>query len=89
MAGSFSGFVSLFVFVPVDLLKCRAIMKVKEKCCYKEEITQLVKQDGIQGLYRGFWATALREVPSWGVYFATYDWLKKLSPKFGPDDELV
>ena len=29
------------------------------------------------GLYKGIFALALRDVPGWGVYFFTYDFLKR------------
>lgn len=34
--------------------------------------TKLYRQGGISRLYRGFWATVIREVPSIGVYFSVY-----------------
>jgi hypothetical protein len=31
------------------------------------------------GLFRGFWLTFLRDVPSYGLYFVTYDWAVQAS----------
>ena len=39
----------------------------------------IFKKEGIKGLYRGLTATALRDVPSYGVYFLAYEKLKNLS----------
>ena len=38
---------------------------------------KLYKEGGIRSIYKGTAATALRDVPASGVYFATYDWFKK------------
>lgn len=38
---------------------------------------KLYKQGGIQSVYKGTVATLLRDVPASGVYFMTYEWLKK------------
>jgi solute carrier family 25 (mitochondrial carnitine/acylcarnitine transporter), member 20/29 len=32
-----------------------------------------VRASGYRGLFTGFWMTALRDVPSYGVYFVTYE----------------
>jgi len=39
----------------------------------------IIKTDGIGGLYKGFLVTALREVPSYGIYFCVY---KKINNYF-------
>jgi solute carrier family 25 carnitine/acylcarnitine transporter 20/29 len=38
----------------------------------------LYKEGGIRSIYKGTFATLLRDVPASGVYFATYEWLKKI-----------
>lgn len=43
---------------------------------YSAEVSTLLAQQGISGMYRGFWASAWRDVPGWAVYFASYDILK-------------
>jgi solute carrier family 25 (mitochondrial carnitine/acylcarnitine transporter), member 20/29 len=37
----------------------------------------IVAQQGIRGLFSGFWATAARDVVGFGVYFATYEAIRK------------
>lgn len=58
---------------------------------YGAEIKAIVKNQGISGLYRGFWASAWRDIPGWAVYFASFEHLKKLGeefyPKFGDSEE--
>jgi len=36
----------------------------------------ILKNHGITGLYRGWWSTCLREVPSFGMYFSSYDYFR-------------
>lgn len=39
---------------------------------------KLYQQGGIRSVYKGTVATLLRDMPASGVYFATYEWLKKV-----------
>jgi len=32
---------------------------------------------GIRGVYRGFMVTTLRDTPTFGVYFSSYEWIKR------------
>ena len=43
---------------------------------YKKELLKIQKISGLMGTYRGFWASALRDVPGWGIYFSSYEFLK-------------
>ena len=38
-------------------------------------IKQVVKHQGYKGLMTGFWITAWRDIPSYGAYFSTYEWI--------------
>ena len=35
---------------------------------------KIFRNEGLRGLYKGFNATAIREVPSFGIYFTSYKW---------------
>ena len=35
-------------------------------------------RDGIKGFYRGFWPQFWRDVPTYGIYFLSYDVYQKL-----------
>jgi hypothetical protein len=93
-SGCFGGFAQCIIVVPSDLIKCK--MQVNESgggglhpskpmsgaldCC-----RQVLKQDGVMGMFRGFGATAAREVPAFGIYFASYSNLVSvLSPNQPP-----
>jgi solute carrier family 25 carnitine/acylcarnitine transporter 20/29 len=41
-------------------------------------VKQLYKEGGIRSVFKGTTATLMRDVPASGVYFASYDWLKKM-----------
>lgn len=79
IAGAFAGFASLSIFVPLELLKCRAQIDKQGGVSYSQVVSDLYKAQGLRGLYRGFWATAWRDTPAWAVYFASYEYLKNLS----------
>lgn len=36
----------------------------------------IVRTEGLQGLFKGWWITVFREVPQFGIYFGTYAWLR-------------
>ena len=41
------------------------------------ETTQdILRTEGARGLFKGWWLTIFREVPQYGIYFGTYDWLR-------------
>ena len=72
-AGTFGGFTSLIAFVPVELIKVRAQNNSQSKTIYREEIKKIYSKDGIRGLYRGFSANFMRDCPTMGVYFLSYN----------------
>lgn len=78
LAGAFAGFASLSIFVPLELLKCRAQVQREGDIRYGAMIRELYQMQGVAGLYRGFWAMAWRDIPGWAAYFAGYERLKEL-----------
>ena len=80
--GSFAGFVQGLVICPMEHLKCRLQVqhgKGSKDHLYKGPV-QVAKAifngHGMTGLYRGWCATAWREVPAFGAYFTFYDFAK-------------
>ena len=84
IGGAVAGFASLSIFVPLELLKCRAQVDKVGGVSYSKMIKNLFQQQGIPGLYRGFWATAWRDTPAWAVYFALYEYLKEVGGRVLP-----
>ena len=67
---------ALVIYNPVELLKVRAQVNRVESIKYGRAVMDLMRTEGFGGLYKGFGALMLRDVPGWGVYFATYEILK-------------
>jgi solute carrier family 25 carnitine/acylcarnitine transporter 20/29 len=78
LAGSFGGFLQTFVLVPSDLVKVKMQVdhsSVGKKGLYSSSLDCLLKvysNEGINGMYKGFGVTAIREVPAFGMYFFIY-----------------
>lgn len=69
---------ALIVYNPVELLKVRAQINRVENMQYRKAIPLLVRKEGFMGLYKGFGALVLRDVPGWGIYFWSYELLKDM-----------
>lgn len=86
--GAFAGFVQGLVICPMEHLKCRLQVqhgKGSLDNLYKGPVQaarSIVSSHGMTGLYRGWWATAWREVPAFGAYFAIYDITKDIFNSF-------
>jgi solute carrier family 25 carnitine/acylcarnitine transporter 20/29 len=93
-AGMASGAVMALVNCPVELLKVRLQIQdhSRESQRYRGLLDcarQTVKADGPWGLYRGFGATLLRDLPSFAAYFATYEAVKAQFPSTSSPAALI
>lgn len=43
-----------------------------------EIMGRMLREEGIKGFYKGLWANLIRGIPQKGIYFYTYEILKKL-----------
>lgn len=85
LAGGFSGAMCTFVVCPVERIKCLLQIQAGKAPLPGETVytgpidcgRQLLKTGGISSLYRGLGATFIRGIPQAGLYFMTYDVLKK------------
>jgi hypothetical protein len=81
VSGAGAGFVVSFVITPIELVKCRlqvqaGIPRADGRRPYSGPIDCLrrsVRREGYSVLYRGHFATLLREVPGTGSWFTTYE----------------
>jgi solute carrier family 25 carnitine/acylcarnitine transporter 20/29 len=96
LAGSFAGLVQCGVLVPFDRVKCLVQADASggpgTPRKYSGTIdcaVQVFNEGGIRGFYKGFVATALREVPSLGVYFTTYKWASLQFQRLEEDYEWI
>jgi hypothetical protein len=75
IAGCFGGLACCVTTVPAELLKCRAQADKFRFIDYKSSVATIWNQKGITGIYQGWWATVIRDVPCCGFYFWTYETL--------------
>lgn len=79
LAGASAGFASAFITAPTELVKCHAQLNLKNKGLMYEEwviLRNMVRDHGLFGTYgpcRGLGITIVRETPSFGLYFTTYE----------------
>jgi hypothetical protein len=45
---------------------------------YSTVTREIYKTDGLRGFYRGFWPHFWRDVPTFGIYFLSYDIYQKI-----------
>lgn len=80
-AGAFSGIFTTVIMAPGERIKCLLqIQQGNAKPKYNGPIDcakQLYREGGIRSIYKGTCATLLRDVPASGMYFMTYELLKK------------
>ena len=75
--GAFAGLVNTVVVGPAELVKCRMQMDKKGRWGSSSECArEIVRKEGVRGLFVGCYATAFREVFAYGAQFATYELLK-------------
>ncbi|CRL06506.1 CLUMA_CG019481, isoform A [Clunio marinus] len=92
LAGAFSGIFTTSVMAPGERIKC--LLQVQQgsggEQKYKGMIDcarQLYKEGGIRSVYKGSLATLLRDVPASGMYFLTYEFIKKKVAESAPKDK--
>jgi len=77
VCGSFAGLVQAVVICPMEHIKCR--LQVTNGPSYSgptHVVSEILANHGIRGLFRGWCSTLWREVPAFGMYFVTYDYVK-------------
>lgn len=71
------------IMAPGERVKCllqiqSGVGAEKKYSGFADCVKKLYAEGGIRSIYKGTFATLLRDVPASGVYFMTYEWLKKL-----------
>ncbi|MGH0124643.1 UNVERIFIED_CONTAM: hypothetical protein FKN15_036716 [Acipenser sinensis] len=81
-AGMLAGFLTTFIMAPGERIKC--LLQVQTHSGIRKYsgpvdcATQLYKEMGVRGVYKGTVLTLMRDVPTSGVYFMSYEWLKNI-----------
>lgn len=98
-AGGLAGLCQIVITTPMELLKiqmqdagrlaaqAKAAGKTIPKTSATQIATELLKQKGIAGLYKGTGATALRDVSFSVVYFPLFATLNQFGPRKGDGSE--
>lgn len=94
LAGSFGGLCSCVVLVPSEVVKCT--MQADDSLAGKKDanmfsstiksIKDIYRAEGLRGFYKGFGATAFRDLPSIGLYFYSYQSIRKAISDFQKSD---
>jgi solute carrier family 25 (mitochondrial carnitine/acylcarnitine transporter), member 20/29 len=71
LAGSIAGLAQSFVCCPSELVKIR-LQTDSHATGTMDVIKRIMRSAGLKGLYRGFGATLIREIPAFSAYFTTY-----------------
>uniref|UniRef100_A0ABI8A574 Solute carrier family 25 member 45 n=1 Tax=Felis catus TaxID=9685 RepID=A0ABI8A574_FELCA len=96
IAGCIGGFVQVYCLAPFDLIKVRLQNQTEPRARppgsppprYRGPVhcaVSIFQEEGPRGLFRGAWALTLRDTPTMGIYFVTYEWLCRQSTRDGQD----
>ncbi|KAL6254168.1 hypothetical protein P5V15_014793 [Pogonomyrmex californicus] len=85
LAGAAAGLAQSPISSPIELAKTRLQLQSTTTTQGNFQgpmqcLRNIYKQEGCRGVFKGLGITFLREGPSYGVYFATYEMLTKTSP---------
>jgi solute carrier family 25 folate transporter 32 len=79
LCGFTAGAVSTLILHPMDLLKTRLqVNELSLKSSIKHVLPEIIKSDGLSGIYRGIGPNFIGATASWGIYFYIYTKLKSL-----------
>lgn len=84
LSAATAGFFLSWIVSPAELIKCRMQLGAAD-AAHKytgpiDCIRQVVKSEGLRGLFRGATGTLAREMPGNAVYFGTYKSLREILP---------
>ncbi|XP_042449135.1 nicotinamide adenine dinucleotide transporter 1, chloroplastic-like [Zingiber officinale] len=86
LAGASAGAVAATFVCPLDVIKTRLQVHGPPEVCPSSShrniiissLKQIIKKEGVSGLYRGLTPTVTALLPNWAVYFPVYNQLKSL-----------
>ncbi|KAI5952470.1 ORT1 [Candida jiufengensis] len=83
ISGGFAGFMASFILTPIELVKCQLQVvnmqspPSKVNHTYSSIIKNILKKNGVLGLWNGLNSTMIREVVGSSIWFGTYEYLNK------------
>lgn len=82
ISGCIAGFVQLFVTVPYEAVKIKLQMQGNIPIAERISALQIIQKAGPMGIYRGYTATFLRDVPFCILFFPMYSFLKTAQTQY-------
>ena len=76
LSGLISGIPAAIILCPTELIKIRQQISSKNRLSVLDCVRLSIQQSGTLGIFKGFWSTFYREVPAFGVYFVSYEFMK-------------
>ena len=73
LSGCFGGLLTLVVFCPMEVAKITAQKNAESEISYSKELGRILSERGIRGAYSGLSFLFLRDVPTFGIYFFSYE----------------
>ncbi|PXF42100.1 Mitochondrial substrate carrier family protein E [Gracilariopsis chorda] len=77
LASAFAGTLSRSIVHPMDTLRSRLMVSTSRTASLRSALSDIISEDGIQGLYRGFWISVTMQAPAVATYLSTYDYSKQ------------
>ncbi|RRT45037.1 hypothetical protein B296_00035798, partial [Ensete ventricosum] len=81
LSGVGTGALQSLILSPVELVKIKLQLQMTGNRGGRigpiSVAKEIVKKEGMKGIYRGLWITVLRDAPSHGVYFWTYEYARE------------
>ena len=68
---------------PTDLIKSNLQIQNNNNTRYSQIISDVIKTNGIKGVFKGTGTTLIRDVPSYGLYFGTHEYIKRYFSPIG------
>lgn len=79
LAGGFSGIPLAAIVGPTERIKCLMQVEKNKYNGFMDCLRTVYRGGGIRSVFRGTCSTALRDVPGNAAYFATYEFVKRLT----------
>ncbi|KJE89928.1 hypothetical protein CAOG_001328 [Capsaspora owczarzaki ATCC 30864] len=73
LAGAYGGAAACVLTTPIELIKCRQQVATGRSLSALEHANRIVASEGVLALYTGLPITLIRDVPSYGLYYACYE----------------
>ena len=83
IAGAAAGALTATLVCPLDVLKTRLQVQRGPPTGIGPNLSAIVSEEGLRGLYRGLTPTLAALLPNWAVYFSVYDRLKVVAASRG------